>query len=103
MISSLYVLGSLMRSRLFGLSYCPIVVTEDYYGLSTARNDVQFLDEVLYPNTFLSCFRSSYVLRFSGGVRDSGLLVRFPSHCSSIEQEYISGRCLEVIYVGLET
>ena len=54
METSEYVFGALMRSGFFRLSNGPVVVTEEINGVCDARNHSEILDELPYPNSFLS-------------------------------------------------
>src|SRR6266496_5775467 len=59
------VLGLLVKPGLLGNGNSSSVVTEESHRARRPGNYSMVGDKLLHPDSFLRCFRSSYVLRFT--------------------------------------
>src|SRR3990170_8102252 len=88
--ASLDVLGSLVKSGFLRQGNCSSVVTKDFHWTQCTRYYTQIGYELLHPDSFIRCFRSSYVLRFTCRSRHDALLGTAPTDSSTIQYKYVS-------------
>ena len=91
----LWNLGSLAMAIAPVLSQ-KIVIGPDALGI-TPRSD-----KLLHPDSFMRCFRSNYVLRFTCRSRHGALLGTAPTDISTIQYKYVSGLWLRVIWINVK-
>src|SRR6187401_92771 len=92
--TALDMLGLLVKPRLLGNGNSSSVVTEESHRARRAWNDSYVGDELLRPDSFLRCFTSSYVLRFTCRMRHDALLAAAPADCPTIQNIHVSGLLL---------
>src|SRR3989337_4353206 len=89
--ASLDVFGSLVKLGLLGYGNCSSVVTKDCHWTRCTGYYTQIGYELLHPDSFIRCFRSSYVLRFTRRSCHDALLGTAPTNSSTIQYKYVSG------------
>src|SRR5215216_1315271 len=100
--ASLDVLGSLVKFGFLCQGNCTSIVTKDFHWTRCTRYDTYIGYEFLHPDSFICCFRSSYVLRFTCRSRHDALLGTAPTYSSTIQYKYVSGLRLRVIRISVK-
>ena len=86
--ASFDVFGSLVKSGFFCQGNCSSVVTKDFHWTRCTRYGITPRSDM---NSFICCFRSSYLLRFTRRCRHDALLDTAPTDSSTIQYKYVSG------------
>src|SRR6266496_6219420 len=100
--ASPYVLGPLVKSGFLCQGNCTSIVTKKIHWTRCTRYDTYIGYELLHPDSFICCFRSSYVFRFARRSRHEALLGTAPTDSSTIQQKYVSGLRLRVIRISIK-
>src|SRR6266516_1313266 len=85
------MLGLLVKPGLLGNGNSSSVVTEESQRARRTGNHSKIGDKLLHPDSFLRCFRSSYVLRFTCRSHHDALLATAPANCPAIQNINVSG------------
>src|SRR5215216_5611627 len=89
--TALDVFGLLVKPVLLGNGNSSSVVTEESHWARRTGNHSKVGDKLLHPDSFLRCFRSFYVLRFTCRSRHDALLATAPANCPTIQNIHVSG------------
>src|SRR3990170_5883867 len=100
--ASLDVFGSLVKPGFLRQGNCSSVVTKDFHSTRCTRYYNQIGYELLHPDSFMRCFRSSDVLHFTRRSRHDALLGTAPADSSTIQYKYVSSLWLRVIRISVE-
>src|SRR6266536_1439660 len=100
--ASLDVFGSLVKSGFLCQGNSSSIITKDFHWTRCTRYDTWIGYELLHPDSFICCFRSSYVLLFTRRSRHDALLGTAPTDSSTIQKIYISGLRLRVIQISVK-
>src|SRR5215216_1505933 len=79
--AALDVLGLLVKPGLLCNGNSSSIVTEESHRARRTGNDSKVGDKLLHPDSFLCCFRSSYVFHFTCRSRHDALLATAPANC----------------------
>src|SRR3990170_1924139 len=100
--ASLDVFGSHVKPGFLRQGNCSSVVTKDFHWTRCTGYYTQIGYELLHPDSFMCCFRSSYVLHFRRRSHHDALLGTAPTDSSTIQYKYVSGLGLRVIRISVE-
>src|SRR3954469_22059971 len=100
--ASFDVLGSLVKSGFLCQGNCTRIVTKDFDWTRCTRYDTLIGYELLHPDSFICCFRSSYVLRFTRRSCHDALLGTAPTDSSTIQYKCVPGLRLRVIRISVK-
>src|SRR4051812_9300945 len=88
--ASFDVLGSLVKCGFLCQGNCTSIVTKDFHWTQCTRYDTYIGYELLHSDSFICCFRSTYVFRFTRISRHDALLGTAPTNSSTIQYKYVS-------------
>src|SRR5215216_4699170 len=100
--ASFDVFGSLVKSGFLRQGNCTSIVTKDFHWTRCTRYCTLIGYELLHPDSFICCFRCSYVLRFTHRSRNDALFGTARTYSSTIQYKYVSGLRLRVIRIGVK-
>src|SRR5215216_4696560 len=89
--TALDVLGLVVKPGLLGNGNSSSVVTEESHRARCTGNHSKVGGKLLHPDSFLHCFRSSYVLRFTCRSCHDALLATALVNCPTIQNIHVSG------------
>src|SRR3954465_9974511 len=70
--------------------------------LSMVRYDTLIGYELLHPDSFICCFRSSYVLRFTCRSRYDALFRTAPTDSSTVQCKHVSGLRFRIVRISVK-
>src|SRR3954470_13462988 len=100
--ASLDVFGTLVKSGFLCQDNCTSIVTKDFHWTRYTRYDTYIGYELLHPDSFICCFRSSYVLRFTRRDRHDALFRTALTDSSTVQCKHVSGLRFRIIRISVK-